>query len=428
MINKGRNLRCNPYLGENNDLVSILWNSDKLTEPIGTDWFFQSRLPSGNHNITLSLDDGTQKVVSSPINLIITESAPIMVLDSPNPNIEVNSNSPVLFDFRNSFDPDGDSFTVSIESDLMGIILENKTSDYFYNEYLLAGEHNLTITLVDSSEMERKYTQKISVLESAPIANIDNLENGQYISPGEPVNLDASSSFDYDGDIILYQWSLNDGTIISDNKQELVYFNPGPIQINLLVQDSRGAQDFSSVNLTIGSSYPKLDNLIISIDSIETNVPTEVYIYVTLNDPDGTTNQVNGEMLSGGVSEVMIFRDDGKGSDQVADDNIWTYRSNWEIAEGNWVKVEIWAIDGELVSQSQVESIPVVKQSNENTLDWLFSAGFPLLIILMTLFSLLGITYVNNRRIQIAKDIELIESWSAFVPRELDEEFDNKEN
>ena len=102
--------------------------------------------------------------------------------------------------------------------------------------------------------------------------------------------MDASSSFDYDGDIILYQWSLNDGTIISDNKQELVYFNPGPIQINLLVQDSRGAQDFSSVNLTIGSSYPKLDNLIISIDSIETNVPTEVYIYVTLNDPDRPTN------------------------------------------------------------------------------------------------------------------------------------------
>ena len=124
----------------------------------------------------------------------------------------------------------------------------------------------------------------------------------------------------------------------------------------------------------------------------------------------------------------MIFRDDGKGSDQVADDNIWTYRSNWEITEGNWVKVEIWAIDGELVSQSQVESIPVVKQSNENTLDWLFSAGFPLLIILIVLFSLLGIAYVNNRRIQTAKDIELIESWSAFVPRELDEEFDNKEH
>jgi len=428
LIDNGSNLLCNPYLEENDDLVSILWISDKLVEPIGTDWSFQSRLPSGNHNITLSLDDGTQQVTSAPINIIITESAPILVLDSPMPDIEVNSNSPVLFDFRNSFDPDGDSFTVSIESNLMGTILANKTTGYWYNDYLSAGIHILTITLVDSDGMERIYTQEITVLESAPIANINNLENGQYIPPGEPVNLDASSSYDYDNDIILYQWSLNDGTIISDNQQELFNFNPGSIQINLLVQDSRGAQDFASINLTIGSSYPKLENLTISIDSIEANVPTEVYIYITLDDADGTTNQVNGEMLSGGISEVMIFRDDGKGSDQVANDNIWTYRSNWDISEGNWVKVEIWALDGELVSQSQVESIPVVKQSSENTLDWLFSAGFPLLITFMIILSLLGLAYANNRRNQIAKDIELIESWSAFVPRELDEEFDKKED
>jgi hypothetical protein len=428
LIDNGSNLLCNPYLGGNNDLVSILWISDELSEPIGTDWTFQSRLPSGNHNITLSLDDGNQKVMSPPINIIITKSAPIMILDSPIPDIEVNSNSAVLFDFQNSFDPDGDLFTVSIESDLSGIILENKTTDYSYNEYLSAGEHNLTITLFDSDKMERKYNQKISILESAPIANINNLENGQYISPGESVDLNASSSFDYDDDIILYQWSLNDGTIISDKEQDLVYFNPGSVQINLLVQDSRGAQDFTSINLTIGSSYPKLENLVISIDSIEMNVPTEVYIYVNLYDPDRTTNQVKGEMLSGGVSEVMIFRDDGKGSDQVADDNVWTYRSNWDIVEGNWVKVEIWAVDGELVSQSQIESIPVVDQSDENTLDWLFSAGFPLLIILIIIFSLLGVVYANKRRIQIARDIELIESWSAFVPRELDEEFDNKED
>jgi hypothetical protein len=428
LINNGSNLLCNPYLGENNDLVSILWISDELIEPFGTNWSFQTRLPSGNHNITLSIDDGIENVISPPINLIISESAPILVLDSPMPDIELNSNSPVLFDFRNSFDPDGDLFTVSIKSDLMGNILENKTPDGRYNHYLLAGEHTLTITLFDSGKMEREYTQKISILESGPIANINNLENGQYISPGESVNLDASLSFDYDDDIVLYQWTLNDGTIISDNKQESVNFNPGPIQINLLVQDSRGTQDFASVNLTIGSSYPKLDNLTISIDSIEINLPTEVYIYVTLDDPDGTTNQVKGELLRSGVSEVMIFRDDGKGSDKSANDDIWTYRSNWEVAEGNWVKVEIWAIDGELVSQSQIESIPVLKQSSENTLDWLFTAGFPLLIILIGLFSLLGLIYNNKRRIQIAKDIELIESWSAFTPRELDKEFDNRED
>jgi hypothetical protein len=46
----------------------------------------------------------------------------------------------------------------------------------------------------------------------------------------------------------------------------------------------------------------------------------------------------------------------------------------------------------------------------------------------MIILSLLGLAYANNRRNQIAKDIELIESWSAFVPRELDEEFDKKED
>ena len=427
LIDNGSNLLCNPILSENEDLVSILWVSDKLVDPIGTDWTFETRLPSGNHNITLSLNDGSQQISSSPINIIINESAPILVLDSPMPDAQVNSNSPVLFDFRNSFDPDENSFLVSIHSDLMGVILQNKTTEYWYNDYLLAGTHILTIKLIDSNGMERIYTQKITVFESAPVANIHNLVDGQYIPPGEPVNLDASSSYDFDNDIVLYQWSLNDGTIIGDNQQEFVNFNPGSIQINLLVQDSRGAQDATSINLTVGSSYPKLDNLIISIDSIEVNVPTEVYIYVTLDDSDGTTNQVNGEMLSGGISEVMIFRDDGEGSDEVADDDIWTYRSNWVVSEGNWVKIEIWALDGELVSQSQVETIPIIKQNNDNSLDWLFSAGLPILIFSMIIFSLLGIYFVKNRRIQIAKDIELIESWSAFVPRDLDDEFDKKE-
>ena len=427
LIDNGSNLLCNPILSENEDLVSILWVSDKLVDPIGTDWTFETRLPSGNHNITLSLNDGSQQISSSPINIIINESAPILVLDSPMPDAQVNSNSPVLFDFRNSFDPDENSFLVSIHSDLMGVILQNKTTEYWYNDYLLAGTHILTIKLIDSIGMERIYTQKITVFESAPVANIHNLVDGQYIPPGEPVNLDASSSYDFDNDIVLYQWSLNDGTIISDNQQEFVNFNPGSIQINLLVQDSRGAQDATSINLTVGSSYPKLDNLIVSIDSIEVNVPTEVYIYVTLDDSDGTTNQVNGEMLSGGISEVMIFRDDGEGSDEVADDDIWTYRSNWVVSEGNWVKIEIWALDGELVSQSQVETIPIIKQNNDKSLDWLFSAGLPILIFSMIIFSLLGIYFVKNRRIQIAKDIELIESWSAFVPRDLDDEFDKKE-
>ena len=51
-----------------------------------------------------------------------------------------------------------------------------------------------------------------------------------------------------------------------------------------------------------------------------------------------------------------------------------------------------------------------------------------MLSLLMITFALLGLVYVNNRRIQISKDLELIESWSGFDPRELDQEFDGENN
>jgi len=195
-----------------------------------------------------------------------------------------------------------------------------------------------------------------------------------------------------------------------------------------MVQDSRGVQDITSVNLTIGSSYPILRDLIISVDSIENNKPTEVYIYVTLEDADRTTNSVNGEMTAGGISTAFTLRDDGFGSDQVANDDIWTYRTNWQESEGNYVRVEVWAIDGDSVSQSQIEIIPILKEGDANSLDWFFNAALPIIVIFMIIFITLGIIYVNKRRIQISKDLELIESWSGFDPRELDKEFDNEKN
>jgi hypothetical protein len=366
------------------------------------------------------------EVISNLINILINESAPLLILTSPTPDIEVLSNSPVLFDFRDSFDPDGDYFTVSIHSDLMGIILENKSINYWYNDYLIAGNHKLTIILLDENLMQRTYYQSIFVFESAPLAEISKLTNGQYIPPGQKVELNASESYDYDGDIVLYQWFLNDGTIIGDTEEVLINFNPGIIQINLMVQDSRGVQDITSINLTIGSSYPILGDLIISVDSIKKSKPTEVYIYVTLEDADRTTNSVNGEMTAGGISTAFTLRDDGLGSDQVANDDIWTYRTNWQESEGNYVRVEVWAIDGDSVSQSQIEIIPILKEDDDDSLDWFFNAGLPIIVIFMVIFITLGIIYVNKRRIQISKDLELIESWSGFDPRELDKEFDNE--
>ena len=104
----GTGFVCSPTAASSKDLVSVVWTSDRMVEPIGSGWVIDSRLPKGYHTVTLTIDDGSTEVDTSSIVVRVEESAPILVLDSPIPEVEVYSNSPVLFDFRQSFDPDGD--------------------------------------------------------------------------------------------------------------------------------------------------------------------------------------------------------------------------------------------------------------------------------------------------------------------------------
>jgi len=257
------------------------------------------------------------------------------------------------------------------------------------------------------------------------VAAISGLTEGQYIPPGEPVILDASASYDYDDDIILYQWSLTDGTLLSDKVVYSVSFPPGPVRVELLVKDSRGTTSSTSINLTIGSSSPQLYELEVSPLVFETDEPTPVLITVRLVDPDGTTSMVRGEMRSAGVSKVLEFRDDGAEGDQTANDGIWTYLSIWTLTGSN-ARVEVWALDGDAVSPGLVEIVQIETPEDTSLLDWLLGTGLPIIIVVLTISIMAGIAYVGNRRRQIAKDIDMIESWSGFDPRELDEEFDNQ--
>ena len=420
----GSGLLCDPGAVSSKDLVGVLWESNQLESPIGGSWNLGTRLPAGDHTITLTLDDGSGPVADQ-IELIVSESPPVLILDSPVPDVQVYSNLPVLFDFRNSIDYDGDGFTVSVSSDIMGAILEDKSTNYWYNDYLLAGTHTLTFELTDEKGMVRTHTQSITVLETGPVAVISGMDDGQYLPPGQMAQLSATESFDYDNDIVLYEWSI-DGQVISDRQTLNISFQPGVVRIDLLVKDSRGDISTSSVNLTIGSSAPQLYDLTVSVLSVKEGVPTEVVTTIRLEDPDGTTDTVRGELTSGGVSEAMYFRDDGTNGDAVEGDGIWTSRFAWVVSGGSWARVEVWAIDGELVSPGQVHTVPIVDPENGGLDSWVAFMGIPVLLMAMAGFTLAGLAYRSRVMSEVAKDMEEIESWSSFDPRELDEEFDSE--
>ena len=96
----GSGLICNPNTPTSTDLVSVLWESDIVGTPLGSDWTVETRLPEGVHQITLTVDDGSGNPDISEIMLRVDESAPVLILDSPVPDVVVYSNLPVLFDFR----------------------------------------------------------------------------------------------------------------------------------------------------------------------------------------------------------------------------------------------------------------------------------------------------------------------------------------
>ena len=93
------------------------------------------------------------------------------------------------------------------------------------------------------------------------------------------------------------------------------------------------------------------------------------------------------------------------------------------IDDGGTAKVEVWAIDGEIVSPILIELLPIESEEKNNLISWLFSGGFALLLLILTISIILGILYLVQRRKELAKDLEMIESWSTFDPRELDDQF-----
>ena len=415
---------CNHFSESSKDLVSVLWQSNLISEPIGSEWKFEARLPAGEHEISLIIDDGDGGNAVFSTSITVDEAAPVLVLTSPEESIDVYSNLPVLFDFRDSFDPDGDDFTVSIFSDLIeSPILENKTNDYWYNDYIPAGNHVLSFVLTDSTGKSSIYYQELNVFETSPVAGIRDFSDGQYIPPGREIILNASPSFDYDNDIILYEWSLGDGTSIGNKEQVSVYFPPGPVRINLIVTDSRGASDSISINLTIGASSPVLSELIITPNSLVFDEVNAIFVTVKLEDLDGTTQMLFCKFKAGAIDREFQLRDDGTEGDLIAGDNIWTLETALLIDDGGTAKVEVWAIDGEIVSPVLIELLPIESDDERNLISWLFSGGLPLLLVLITISVIIGILYSVQRRKELAKDLEMIESWSTFDPRELDDEF-----
>jgi len=412
--NNGLGFYCNPHTNYSSDIVSVLWESDLIPYPIGDSWKLETRLPSGTHNISITINDGHGKIISDFIIITISESAPIIRLVNLTSSIPIKSSNPILFDLTESFDADGDLFTLKLLSNIVPepIINNSQCCNSLIPVYLAAGNHKLIFILSDTKGNDRYHYQNVTVLPSNPVSVIFGKSDGEYIPAGQIIEL-TSQSFDSDGDIILSQWIV-DNELISDKESVSLSLKPGERTVDLLVTDSRGATSSDTINLTIGFSEPQLNNLSISIKEIEIGKPVDTVITVHLTDLDGTCDMIVGQLISGGISEEFLLNDDGIKGDVRAGDNIFSYRSFFTVDEGKIAKLEVFAVDNSINYTKSVLTVPVIDEEQNNLQNFFQNDAISLIIILIILLAIIGMFFQIRRTIEINKDMEVIESWSTF--------------
>ena len=100
--------------------------------------------------------------------------------------------------------------------------------------------------------------------------------------------------------------------------------------------------------------------------------------------------------------------------DAKAGDGIWTGSTSWSPLGTGYAKIEVWATDGDSVSLPISEQIEVKGPIDSDGLFASISEDLGSIILaIIAMLAIVGGTFLLNRRRNLQRDLDLIESWSS---------------
>lgn len=251
---------------------------------------------AGTYTINLTVkDDKGEK--SKTVSLTITV-VPVPVASTT----KTDTNKEITFTLNTTFNP-----TLSVTWDFGdGNTGDGATVKHSYKDN---GTYTVKVRVKSATGTEIETSLEVTILNVPPVANI-TLGPGPYYS-NKAISFSGGSSTDSDGEIKNYTWDFGDEKTETGKDVSHTYLKPGNYTITLTVRDDDGAENSTSLNITI-----EKDLVVTKVipdepfnttgNILKVNITVEFYNYGSAKN----ANEINITVISYATKEDA---EDGKG-------------------------------------------------------------------------------------------------------------------
>jgi hypothetical protein len=269
----------------------------------------RANLSAGTHTITARVTDGGGAVGQATISLN-AGSPPTVTILTPAPGLVAFQNDPIGFSATADDAQDGNlSAQIQWSSSLDGAL---GTGSSILVSTLRIGTHVISAAVTDASGITTtsQVTVRVRGPNVAPVVTVSAPANGGSLPAGSTVNLVATASDDFDGDVTSQiQWSSSrDGAIPGSGGARTVVLSEGAHTLTARVVDSDGAEGSSAVSFTVTATAPVVSITSPAAATTTTFAGTSVAFAGTASDAsDGSltaglvwTSSLDGQIGTGG--------------------------------------------------------------------------------------------------------------------------------
>jgi hypothetical protein len=233
---------------------NVQWNSDKQGSlGLGSSLSI-SNLQPGGHTITASVTDSRGMTATSSISVWVDNTAPVISIGSPANGASLKTGTSVTFSGNATDAQDGNlSSKMTWTSNLQGQI---GTGGTFSRTDLMSGTHTITVTVVDSGNLQASATFTINVAatgNTAPIVSITSPSGGSSFNLGALITFTGAASDTQDGNLgNVISWRSNVmgflGSGSTINRSDLTV---GTHSITATVTDSGGLTSSTTISVNV---------------------------------------------------------------------------------------------------------------------------------------------------------------------------------